>query len=304
MHKEQVALIDGLFADPDIIYSLKYNKFYLYPTTDGIDNWGSSIFKCFSSKDLSSWKDEGVVLDLQSDVAWAKSMAWAPSVIERKLGEKYLYFFYFCAEKKIGVAFSESPVNGFKDKGTPLITEKYRPTEALNGQEIDPYVFHDKINDKYFIFWGNLYLARAELEDDMINIKENTIKYITPDKTFREAISVFVRNGIYYYLWSENDTRDPDYRIRYGFSYSLDGPIIIPTDNIVIQQYESRNIFATGHNDVINIPGSDEWYLFYHRFCMTGKEKWNECSGFQREVCRSQLLFNSDGTIKQIKFED
>ncbi len=56
-------VIQGYYADPEVMYSEKTGKYYIYPTCDGIPNWGSTQFKAFSSDDLVNWKEEGVILD-------------------------------------------------------------------------------------------------------------------------------------------------------------------------------------------------------------------------------------------------
>ena len=54
-----------LYADPEIIYSHKTSKYYLYPTSDGFTGWSGTYFKTFSSPDLVNWTDEGVIVDLK-----------------------------------------------------------------------------------------------------------------------------------------------------------------------------------------------------------------------------------------------
>ena len=49
---------------------------------------------------------------------------------------------------------------------------------------------------------------------------------------------------------------------------------------------------GTGHNGVVNVPGTDRWYVVYHRHAIPNG------SGFQREVCLARMEFNADGTIK------
>jgi hypothetical protein len=61
----------------------KDGKFYMYPTSDGFDGWSGNYFKAFSSTDLVTWKDEGVILDLPKDVSWAKRMP-GPHASSRK----------------------------------------------------------------------------------------------------------------------------------------------------------------------------------------------------------------------------
>ena len=143
-------------------------------------------------------------------------------------------------------------------------------------------------------------MAGAELNKDMISIKKNTVKVMTPDKTFREAIYVFYRNGLYYFLWSEDDTGSADYKVRYATAKSPLGELTIPKDNIVIMKDESKGIFGTGHNSVLQVPGTDEWYIVYHRISRPdGMQK--SYPGTSREVCIDKMEFNEDGSIKQVK---
>lgn len=77
---------------------------------------------------------------------------------------------------------------------------------------------------------------------------------------------MFYCDGKYYFMWSENDTRSPEYRVRYAISNSpvrLDNPI---SETIVLCKDPDKQIYGTGHHAVINKPGTDEWYIVYHRF--------------------------------------
>jgi len=292
-------LFNGLYADPEVLYSHKTNKYYIYPTTDGFKNWSGGYFKTFSSPDLVHWKDEGVILDLFKNVSWAKTNAWAPTIIEKKINGKYKYFYYFCAAQKIGVAVADDPAGPFVDSGKPLLFK--HPNGAHGGQEIDPDVFEDPATGKDYLYWGNGYMAVAELNKNMISIDTNTIKVITPDQTFREGTEVAYRKGKYYIMWSEDDTRSPNYKVRYGYADSPTGKIIIPDCNIVIETDASQGIYATGHNSLLNIPGTDDWYIIYHRFNRPDGIKMGPAAGFNREVCIDKLFFNGDGSIRKVK---
>lgn len=303
MPQDKNPVISGYYADPEILYSNKTNKYYLYPTSDGFEGWGGYYFKTFSSDNLKDWKDEGVILDLKKDVSWADGNAWAPCIIEKKTGNNdYKYYYYFSGgkqgeRKKIGVAVADNPTGPFKDSGKPLID--FKPEGVNNGQEIDVDVFTDPQTGKNYIYWGNGYMAGAELNKDMVSVKKNTVKVMTPDKTFREAAYVFYRKGLYYFLWSEDDTGSPNYKVRYATSKSPLGPLDIPSDNIVIMKDESRGIYGTGHNSVLQVPDTDEWYIVYHRISRPDGIK-KAYPGISREVCIDKMEFNEDGSIKQV----
>jgi arabinoxylan arabinofuranohydrolase len=291
-------IVEGYYADPEILYAEKTGRFYLYPTSDGFDNWAGNYFKTFSSADLVNWKDEGVILDLPKDVSWAKKNAWAPCIIEKKINGSYKYFYYFAAGQKIGVATANDPAGPFTDSGKPLLDTL--PAGVKGGQQIDPDVFRDPQTGKNYLYWGNGYMAGAELNDDMISLKPGTTKLLTPNAHYNEGTYVIHRNGIYYFMWSENDTRSPEYSVHYGVSDSPLGKINVFKNNIVIAKNKKAGIYGTGHNSVIQLPGKDEWYIVYHRFNYPNGITMGDAAGYNREVCIDKLEFNSDGTIKEV----
>ncbi|MGB3105335.1 family 43 glycosylhydrolase [Sphingobacterium siyangense] len=291
-------VLDGFYADPDILYSNQTKKYYLYPTSDGFNDWGGYYFKTFSSTDLKNWKDEGVILDLKKDVPWGQRNAWAPTITEKKVKGGYKYYYYFTAAQKIGVAVADSPSGPFKDSGKPLIDSK--TAGVSGGQAIDPAVFTDPKSGKSYLYWGNSYLAVAELQSDMTSIKKGSVKIITPDRTFREGAYVIYRNGKYYFFWSEDDTRSQNYRVRYGISNSPLGPISIVRENLVLQKDPTKGIYGTGHNSILQIPEKDEWYIIYHRFSYPNGIKMGEAAGFHREVCIDPLYFDEEGRVLRV----
>ena len=291
-------VLKGYFADPEVLYAQQTGKFYIYPTSDGFDNWGGTYFKSFSSPDLVNWKDEGVILDLGKDVSWAKRNAWAPCIVEKKIDGVYQYFYYYSAAQKIGVAVADHPTGPFRDSGKALI-DKF-PEGVSRGQQIDPDVFTDPTTGKSYLYWGNGYMAGVQLNEDMISFNPAAVQVITPDKTFREGTYVFYRNGKYYFMWSENDTRSENYRIRYGTSEQPLGKITVPANNLVLEKKVTEGIYGTGHNSVIQVPGKDEWYMVYHRFNYPKGITMGDAAGYNREVCIDQMEFNSDGSIKPV----
>ncbi|RYD93612.1 MAG: glycoside hydrolase, partial [Sphingobacteriales bacterium] len=236
-------------------------------------------------------------IDLKKDVTWANRNAWAPCIVEKKIKGKYKYFYYFTAAQKIGVAIADNPTGPFTDSGKALVST--RPEGIQGGQEIDPDVFTDPVSGKSYLYWGNGYMAVAELNDDMVSFK-GEVKTIPVDNTFREGTYVIYRKGTYYFMWSEDDTRSPNYKVRYATAKSPLGPLEVPADNIVIQGDTKNGIYATGHNSVVQVPGKDEWYIVYHRFPVPDGINMGDAAGFHREVCIDKLEFTPDGKIKQV----
>ena len=292
-------VLGGFFADPDILYSEQTGRYYIYPTSDGYDNWSGDKFRVFSSADLHHWQDEGVILDLPKDLVWAKSNAWAPCIIEKKTTAGYQYYYYFTAGKKIGVAVADAPTGPFRDLGRPLIAE--HPEGVKGGQVIDPDVFRDPQSGRTYLYWGNGYMAVAELNEDMVSLKPGTTRVITPVSSYNEGTHVFYRKGKYYFTWSENDTRSPDYQVRYGVADDPVGKIRVPADNLVLAKDTAAGIYGTGHHSVINIPGTDDWYIVYHRFQYPDGIGMGAAAGYHREVAIDKLEFNADGSIRRVR---
>jgi hypothetical protein len=293
--KNHNPVLPGYYADPDIIFSNKTGKYYLYPTSDGFDGWSGTYFKVFSSPDLVNWTDEGKIISLGENVNWANRNAWAPCIVEKKIDGQYKYFFYFTAAQKIGVAVSDNPAGPFVDLGKPLIAE--RPEGVNRGQVIDPDVFTDPVSGKSYLYWGNGFLAGAELNEDMVSIKQETLKVFKIHGSFREGSHVLYRNGKYYMMWSIDDTRSPNYSIGYGIMTSPLSDVTVPENYVILKKDEKKGIYGTGHHSTIQIPGKDEFYIVYHRFNYPKGIDMGQSAGFHREICIDKLDFAPDGTI-------
>ncbi|MFD7242685.1 family 43 glycosylhydrolase [Streptomyces massasporeus] len=279
-------ILPGLNADPDVHYL--NGRYWIYPTTDGFQGWSGTRFKAYSSKDLVNWKDHGVILDLGPDVSWADKNAWAPAIAERN----GTYYFYFCAEQQIGVAVADSPAGPFKDAlGKPLVAKG----GSLKGQMIDPAVFTDDDGQAY-LYWGNGHGYVVPLNDDMVSFDASKVKDITPDN-FREGSFVIKRKGTYYFMWSEDDTRSENYHVAYATGPSPLGPWT--KRGTILQKRPEYGILATGHHSVVNTPGTDDWYMVYHRFALNGPGLPGG-DGMHRETTVDRMEFAADGTIEPV----
>lgn len=279
-------VINGNYAEPELMLSHSDGKYYMYPTTDGIADGASTAFKVFSSTDMLNWAEEGTALDL-ADVSWAESYAWAPSVVEKRVNGEYKYYFYYCADKKIGVAVSNSPKGPFVDSGSPLIT--INPSSVTTGAPLYPDVFTDPLSGKSYIYWGQRYLAVAELNEDMVSLKEGSTQVITPSAgAFKEGVEVFFREGKYYFVWSRGTSSSNLYRTVYGMSDSPVGPITVPVGYSILSGDATKGIISPGQASVVQIPEKDEWYIAYNRFAIPNGALYS------REVCMDSLVFSAD----------
>ncbi|MGW1954469.1 family 43 glycosylhydrolase [Streptomyces sp. NPDC001920] len=274
-------VLPGLNADPNIVRF--GDTFYLYPTTDGFEGWSGTRFKTYSSTDLVHWKDHGVILDLGPDVSWADSRAWAPTITEKD-GK---FYFYFCADANIGVAVSDSPTGPFKDAlGKPLLR-----AGQFSGQMIDPAVFTDD-DGRSYLYWGNGRAYVAPLNDDMTSLDLSAVKDITPSG-YNEGTFVVKRKGTYYFMWSENDTRDENYRVAYATGPSPTGPWT--RHGVILEKDLSLGVKGPGHHSVVHVPHTDDWYVAYHRFAIPGGD------GTHRETTIDKLEFDAAGLLRKVE---
>ena len=273
--------LPGLNADPHI--AVFGRTYYLYPTTDGSEGWMSTSFRAWSSKDLKTWRDEGVILDLPRDLKWADVRAWAPAIATAS--KKFYY--YYSAGQGIGVAVADKPIGPFKDPlGRPLV-EKGR---FKGVQSIDPMVFIDD-DDAAYLYFGQGRCMAVKLNPDMVSFDVSKVQDITPPG-YNEGSFVFKRKGVYYLSWSEFDTRDPRYSVAYATSDSPLGPYQKAAINPILKQ--NGGVKGAGHHSILQIPGRDEWVIAYHRFRIPGG------NGYNRETCLSPMRFGDQGAILEV----
>lgn len=285
-------------------------RWFLYGTDDGYPDWGSDHFSVYVSDDLVTWQDGGHVLSLDS-IPWQKGVSgcWAPTV----LCHDGTYYLYFVCDGQIGVARSGSPYGPFLAAPDPIIAHGQFP-----GYPIDPAILRlDAVSDSSlgpglddggsstestdWLIWGNTVAAMCPLSDDRMRLatrRTDSCAFGVPvpiswtPEGFREALWVFKRKGIYYASWSENDTRDPSYRVRYATAPRLEGPWTIR--GVLVQAHPGTGILATGHHSIVSVPGTDEWIIAYHCFdAMTG-------DGVHRQTLFAPLRFHADGLIEPV----
>ena len=125
----------------------------------------------------------------------------------------------------------------------------------------------------------------------MISFDPAGVKSFKPI-AYNEAPFMLKRNGKYYLMWSENDTRDPRYCVSYATADSPLGPFTKAEGGPILKA--KGVVKASGHHSVLQIPGKDEWYIVYHRFKIPGG------NGFNRETCISPMHFDAEGKIMPV----
>ena len=284
-------IVDGWYADPDAV--LYGDTYWIYPTASkSYDE--QTYLDAFSSTDLVHWTKHANVLTT-ANVSWAKRALWAPAPVQRN-GKYYLYFGANDIQSNsdvggIGVAVASSPAGPYVDAiGKPLIGQY-----ANGAQPIDQDVFIDDDGQAYIYYGGHGHANVAKLGSDMVSLQKfsdgSTFKEITPSG-YTEGAQMFKRNGRYYLMWSEGDFNGPDYSVSYAIANSPTGPF---TKLAKILQQDDAVGRGAGHNGVINIPGTDTWYIVYHR------RPLGDTEGNHRQLAYDRMYFNADGTIQSVK---
>ncbi|KXJ88707.1 glycosyl hydrolase [Microdochium bolleyi] len=292
LQKRVSPVLAGFNADPEI--AVFGDTYYLYPTNDG-ENWEGKSFYVWKSKNLVDWtKSAQPILTLDgNNVPWSDGKAWAPAMIERD-GK---YYFYHSGSRKsapgelaIGAAVASSPEGPFTAQQTAMIRNDERVTAIV---AIDPMAFRDPLSGRWYLLWGNGRALIAELNDDMVSLKWDTAREMTGLDGYFEAPWIFFRKGLYHMTWSIDDTRNPTYHVAYATSTSLNGPWT--NHGTLLERDESKGIRGTGHQSFVNVPGTDDYYIAYHRFAVPNGD------GKHRETTIDRVVFDAGtGVMKKV----
>jgi hypothetical protein len=282
----------GWYADPETV--IFGNRYWVFPTYSAPYDQ-QVFFDAFSSPDLIQWTKHSRILDT-NEVRWARRAMWAPAAVERN-GKYYLFFGANDIQNEqketggIGVAIADQPSGPYRDLlGKPLIGQ------IRNGaQPIDQFVFQDKDGQDYLIYGGWSHCNIVRLNPDFTGLLPypdgSTFKEITPEH-YVEGPCMFLKNGKYYFMWSEGGWTGPNYSVAYAIGDSPLGPF--KRIGKVLQQ--DRTIATgAGHHSVLQVPGTDQWYIVYHRRPL-GKTDANH-----RVTCIDRLAFDEQGFIKPIQ---
>ncbi len=288
-------IFPGWYADPEVAIFGK--QYWIYPTFSAPYN--QQVFMdAFSSTDLVTWTKHPRIVDTTA-IKWAKKAMWAPSVIEKK-GKYYLFFGANDVHEGevggIGVAVADKPAGPFRDYlGKPLVDHIYN-----GAQPIDQFVFQDKDGQYYLIYGGWRHCNIAKLTDDFKGFipfpDGSTFREITP-KGYVEGPTMFIKDGKYYFMWSEGGWTGPNYSVAYAVADSPFGPF--ERVGKILQQ-DPKVATGAGHHSVMRVPGkkgseTDAWYIVYHRRPLT------ETDGNHRETCIDRLEFDDKGAIKPVQ---
>ncbi|QNL52493.1 family 43 glycosylhydrolase [Olivibacter sp. SDN3] len=286
---QQNPVFEGWYADPE---GIKYgDQFWVFPTYSA--PYEEQVFMdAFSSKDLKNWQKHSRIIDT-SAVKWAKKAMWAPAVLEKE-GKYYLFFGANDVHEGeiggIGVAVADRPEGPYRDLlGKPLINE------IVNGaQPIDQFVFKDTDGAYYMYYGGWGHCNIVKLNDDFTGLVPfddgEMYKEVTP-KDYVEGPFMFVRDGKYYFMWSEGGWTGPDYKVAYAIADSPFGPF--ERIDTILEQ-DPTVATGAGHHSVIYDSSNDKWFIVYHR------RPLGETSAHHRVTCIDEMHFDEKGFIKPV----
>ncbi len=283
-------IIDGWYADPEA--HVFEGQYWIYPTYSAPYNQ-QTFLDAFSSRDLLTWTRHPRVLDTAS-VKWAKRAVWAPSIIQKD-GWYYLFFGANDIQSDsqpggIGVARARSPQGPFVDHiGHPLVDRFHN-----GAQPIDQFVFRDKDGAHYLIYGGWRHCNIARLNDTFTGFVPfpdgSTFKEITP-AGYVEGPYMFLKDDKYYFMWSEGGWTGPNYAVAYAVGSTPFGPF--ERVGKILQQ-DSTVATGAGHHSVLHAPGSQKWYIVYHR------RPLGETDRNHRVVSIDEMRFDARGMIEPV----
>lgn len=252
-------------ADPTILYH--QGIYYLYGTVEGNANQG---FLVYTSSDMKKWdgpKGTQAGYALRKGDAFGEHGFWAPQVFYYN----QQFYLAYTANEQIAIATSNSPLGPF--------TQAQKTALPAPVKQIDPFVFIDDDGKKYLyhvrLTNGNR-LFVAELTDDLTAIKPESLREcLTATEPWEntaqapwpvaEGPSVLKHKNRYYFVYSANDFRNPDYAVGYAVSDSPYGPWQKYTGNPIISK-KNIGINGTGHGDFVKNKKGTLFYVLHTHY--------------------------------------
>lgn len=248
--KKAAGPADIHLADPAILYH--QGTYYLYGTSGANANMG---FEVYTSRDGKSWQGPRGARDgyaLAKGDAFGQANFWAPHVFYHN----NRFYMAYAAEERIAIAVSDSPLGPF--------TQTEKAALAAPVKQIDPFVFIDDDGKKYLyhvrLSQGNR-LFVAQMHDDLSGIKPETLREcISAQQPWEntaqarwpvaEGPAILKHKNLYYFVYSANDFRNPDYAVGYAVSSSPYGPWEKFAGNPIISR-KNLGHKGTGHGDFV-----------------------------------------------------
>ncbi|MEZ5326940.1 MAG: glycoside hydrolase family 43 protein [Verrucomicrobiales bacterium] len=302
--REYTNPIGGAIRMGDPFILVDSMEFFLYGTTAT-----GTGFKYWRSMNLTDWKEGGFAYRKHED-SWPGKTFWAPEVAKIR-GQYYMVFSAQPESTKdfsvrICLAVSDRPEGPFEDLYSPLLDDGESCIDGHLFVDTDgtPYLFFTRVG--VVVIGGKRFLSGknygAKLKPDLSGIDGEPMLCSEADQPWElpalgrsrctEGAFVFQENGTYYMTYSANHYAEPFYGIGYSTAPSPLGPWTKSPDNPLVSQVPDKDISGPGHNCMIKLPGSDDWFMVYH----THADPSNP-SG-ERKVNIDRLIIRDDGRLE------
>jgi len=280
-------IVNGYYADPEARFY--EGKYWIYATRSFTKYEDQMNIDAFSSEDLVHWEKHEGIIDM-SGYPYIWRAVWAPTIIDKD-GKYYLIFASNDIQNNdmvggLEIAVSDSPAGPFVNHTGKSLVDKFHH----KAQPIDAHLFKDDDGTIYLYYGGWRHCNVAVMNDTMdgfIPHEDGTIfKPITPDG-YVEGPCMLKRNGVYHFMWSEGGWTNGTYHVATSHSTS---PLEISKEGrTILEASEIAN--GPGHHGYLNIPGTDEWLIVYHRRTIGDLEPGH------RMLCIDKMEFDGDEIV-------
>jgi xylan 1,4-beta-xylosidase len=252
-------------ADPTIFFH--DGTYYLYGTSGHDSNLG---FEVYTSKDMEDWegpKGANNGLALRKEDVFGDKGFWAPQIFYYN----DQFYMAYTANENIAIATADNPLGPF--------TQKDKVSLEAPVKQIDPFTLIDDDGKKYLyhvrLSEGNR-LFVAEMTDDFSSIKPETLQEcIAAEEPWEntqnvawpvaEGPSILKHQGLYYFVYSTNDFRNPDYAVGYAVSNNPYGPWEKYAGNPILSR-EDVGENGTGHGDFTTDRQGNLYYVLHTHY--------------------------------------
>jgi arabinan endo-1,5-alpha-L-arabinosidase len=294
------------FPDPGILRTEA--GLYAYATQSQTP-YGMHNIQVAFSRDGIHWDACGDALPTKATWAAKGQDYWAPHVIEKD----GLYYMFYNAKTNmsghgIGVATAISPEGPFIDSGQPLV----RGRKFIN---IDAFVFHDTLENRWWLCWGSCHkpIKMRELDASLLCFapRSRVIEILACDETvpfaalleaswIQRRFDPHLQKTFYYLFASGSDAFGVDsYGIMVARSECLTGPYETLTqakdvpDSVIVRSNDT--FLNPGAHSIFTDDSGQDWIL-YHAYCRDDvKFHYKKIRTFPRVLMLDQLHYDESG---------
>ena len=299
----------GETADPHIIKV--GDTYYLYPTSGADSYIGNEGFGVWTSRDLQTWENRGLVWQPQSASFYQQPRTcgfWAPNVIEADGA----YWMHYSANCRIGVARADSPLGPFIDVfDHPIVGNGYGGVgDGILGADVSDFpemaidAFILKDDDGYAFIYFAAYSPASNIH--VIPMMDmTTLADTAPQPAFaaertgwegviREGPWVEKHEGRYYLSYSGNLANTVNYGVGYAVADDPLGPFVRYSGNPILKTNLDAGIYGPGHHSEVEGLFGDR-LMFYHT-------KVSAEIGWDRQVRYTPMCWSDSGEIRLYPF--